>query len=259
MTQPEVLLESWRTASTRGGAGAAWAGPDAAQWWTPAVDALADALSGALPDEAVDPVSVAQTLGRQRAEAGVFLDSARRDVLNATTAAGCSLQLTAQLLDAVTLGWVDRTLDDYFTSACVDPLTELASLPYLMTRLAELYSEAELVGSDPRADYALVVVLASGRSDPLEAETQMISAQVAMRFAFTGGETLARIGPRSAVVLSRRTEPRFARALDALRRELAVARVENRLPGVRIWIESLPADRRDLPALVREINSATGW
>jgi hypothetical protein len=251
MTQPEALLESWRAASTHGGPGAAWGDADADQWWTPAVDALADALAGV----SVDAISVCQTLGRQRAAAGVFLDSARRDVLNASIVAGCSPGTTASLLDALTLGWVDRTLDDYFTSGCVDPMTELTSLPYLMTRLAEIYAEADFAGSVPREEYALVVVQAAERSDPLEAETQMIAAQVAMRFAFQGGETLARIGPHSAVVLTRRTEPRFARSLRVLREELGVARAESRLPGVRIWIESLPVQRQDLPVLFREINS----
>ena len=84
----------------------------------------------------------------------------------------------------------------------------------------------------------------------------MIAAQVAMRFAFNGGETLARIGPHCAVALSRRGEPRLGRSLGALRQELRIARIEHRLPGVRLWIESLPADRRDLPSLLRDIMGA---
>ena len=252
MTQQATLLASWRAASTERDGSTGWSDP--AQWWTPAVDAVADALAG----ETVDTVSACEALGRQRAAAGVFLDSARRDVLNAAVAAECSLTKTAALLDALTLGWVDRTLDDYFTDACVDPLTELTSIPYLMTRLAEIYSEAGVEDGVPVADYALVVVLAAERSDPLEAETQMIAAQVAMRMAFTGGETLARIGPHCALVLSRRREPRFARSLGMLREELGIARIERRLPGVRVWIESLPAERRDVPALLREINELGG-
>lgn len=249
MIEDRTLLASWRAASTQGPGGTHW--PDVSQWWTPAVDAVADALGG----ESVDAMSACQTLGRQRAAAGVFLDSARRDVLNAATVAGCSPGLTASLIDAVTLGWVDRTLDEYFTEACVDPLTELASLPYLMTRLIEIYAEAALTESDPSADYALVIVLAAERSDPIEAETQMIAAQVALRVAFEGGETLARIGPHAAVALAARTQPRFGTSLRRLRDELGIARAERRLPGVRIWIEALPADRGQLPAIFREINS----
>jgi hypothetical protein len=248
MTQQTSLLASWRAVSTNGDATLGWNDP--AQWWTPAVDAVADALSG----ESVDTTSACVELGRQRAAAGVFLDSARRDVLNAAVIAECSLTATASLLDAVTMGWVDRTLDDYFTDGCVDPLTELASIPYLLTRLAEIYSEASADDGVPHSDYALVVVMAAERSDPLETETQMIAIQVAMRIAFAGGETLARIGPHCAAVLGRRHEPRFAKSLVLLREELGIARIERRLPGVRIWIESLPADRHDVPGLLREIN-----
>ena len=250
MNRRTSLLTSWRSASVQGADADGWL--DGAQWWTPAVDALADALSG----EPVDPVSACRLLGSQRAAAGVFLDSARRDVLNAAMVAGCSPATSASLLDALTLGWVDRTLDDYFTDACVDPLTELASLPCLMARLAEVYAESTVTGVGPAELYALVVVLAAHRSDPLEAETQMIAAQLAMRVAFEGGETLARVGRHCAVVLCRRDEPRFGRSLRILRDEIGVARVENRLPGVRVWIEALPDGREQLPAVLREINSA---
>ena len=269
MEQQATLLASWRAASTQGDALADWI--DADQWWTPAVEALADALvgtSGGTSDGAsggasggtvggtVDAASACEALGRQRAAAGVFLDSARRDVLNATQVAGCSSGQTAELVDSLTLGWVDRTLDDYFTDACVDPLTELTSLPYLLTRLAEVYSEAQVTGADLRTEYALVVVMAAERSDPMETETQMIAAQVAMRAAFSGGETLARIGRHCAVVLSRRNEPRFGRSLARLRDQLALARVKQRLPGARMWVEALPSDRRAVPALLRELNAS---
>jgi hypothetical protein len=248
MKQQATLLASWRAASTQGDDVSDWI--DAEQWWTPAVDALADALAGA----PVDAESASEQLGRQRAAAGVFLDSARRDVMNATQAAGCSSHQTAALIDALTLGWVDRTLDDYFTGACVDPLTELTSMPYLLTRLAEIYAESRVSGVEPSSEYAFVVVLAGKRSDPIEAETQMIAAQVAMRSAFTGGETLARIGSHCGLVLARRGEPRFGQSLRILRDQLAVARVERRLPGVRVWIEALPAERHALPGLLREVS-----
>jgi hypothetical protein len=249
MINDSSLIASWRLASTESNENGQWG--DAEQWWTPAVDALADALVG----QPVDAASACEALGRQRAAAGVFLDAARLDVLNATRLAGCRPSVTAALVDALTLGWVDRTLDDYFTDACVDPLTELASLPYLMTRLAEIYAEAAMDESDPSVEFALVVVVAAERSDPLEAETQMIATQVALRLAFGGGETLARIGPRCAIALSRRHQPRFGRSLGVLRDELGIARAENRLPGARVWIESLPKDRDDLPSFLREINN----
>ncbi len=125
-----------------------------------------------------------------------------------------------------------------------------------MTRLAEIYAESQVTGAVASSEYAFVVVLTGTRSDPLEAETQMIAVQVAMRRAFSGGETLARVGAHCAVVLARRGEPRFGRSLRVLSDELAVARVEQRLPGVRVWIESLPAERQALPAVLREMSGS---
>jgi hypothetical protein len=253
MSPGSTLVASWCAASTRGLNTQAWG--DCDQWWTPAVEAVADALADAQAGApTVDVVSASESLGRQRAAAGIYLDSARRDVRNLAAIAGVSAEVTASLVDALTLGWVDRTLEGYFTDACVDALTELASLPYLLTRLVEIYAEGERIGVHPSESHALIVVLATGRSDPLEAETQMIAAQVAMRIAFAGGETLARIGPHCAAVLSPRLEPRFGASLCVLRDELRLARAERRLPGARMWVESLPQRRRDLPGLIHEIN-----
>jgi hypothetical protein len=123
MSRSGALVKDWRQASLS----AAW--PDSDQWWTPAVDAVADAIVGT----SGDAQAACQTLGRQRAAAGVFLDEARADVQVAARIAGLGSETTAELIDSLTLGWVDRTLDTFFTSACVDPITELASLPYLMT------------------------------------------------------------------------------------------------------------------------------
>ncbi len=248
MTRQATLLASWRAVSTQGQDRTGW--HDAEQWWTPAVDELVDAL---VADRSVAGVA-SEALGRQRAAAGVFLDSARQDLRNAAVVAGCSPAVTAELLDALTLGWVDHMLDGYFANSCLDPLTELVSSQYLVTRLAEIYAEAQLTGNDPTKDYALVIVQAAERSDPIEAATQLITAQIAMRLAFPGGETLARVGPRCGLVLCRREQPRFGQSLAILEGELSLARAERRLPGVRMWIEALPPDPYHLSALLRDIS-----
>jgi len=247
MTSIDGLLSSWRDASTQSVTTSVWIDGD--QWWTPAVDAVVDALAGL----AVDADAAARSLGRQRATTGVDLDTARLDVLNVARLAGATAAETAQLVDALTLGWVDGAFDSYFTDACVDPLTELASLPYLLTRLSELYAEGSLTGNHPIGRRALIVVAAAPRADPIEAETQLIAAQVAMRLAFAGGETLARVGPHCAVALADRREPRFSRSLRLLREELNIAHAERRLPNVRLWVEPLPALREDLPLLIGDL------
>ena len=125
MLRADALVKDWREASLS----SAWT--SAEDWWSPAVDAVADAILG----DAGDARAACESLGRHRAAEGVFLDEARADVMVAGVVAGLSSATTAELVDGLTIGWVDRTLDTFFTSACLDPMTELATLPYLMTRL----------------------------------------------------------------------------------------------------------------------------
>ncbi len=240
------LLASWRSASAAG----PWPGAD--QWWAPAVVALVDALG----DGPVHLRAAAEELGRQRAAAGVYLDQARADVEVAASIAGLGPAGCAHLVDALTLGWVDRTLDRCFTSGCVDPLTELATMPYLMTRLAEIYAEADFEEGGPPSGHALAVVRTAITGEPVESETYLITIGVAMRRAFRGGETLARIAPNCAVAVARRGI-RFPAALTQLRSDLDLAQLERRLPGTQVWFEALPPRLAEVPALLRELASRT--
>jgi len=223
---------------------------DPAAWWTPAAEAVADALSGrAGPDSA----AASNALGRQRASAGVFLDEARTDLLVAARMAGLGRADRATIVDALTLGWTDRTLETLFTADCVDPLTELATPGYLVTRLRELYAEASWTGEPVARDYALVVVRLAPVSEVLEAETQMILAQTALRAVFPGGQTLARVTPHCVVVLARRREPALGRSLREASAELELAVDEGRLRTSRIWLETLPREFSGLAGLLRQL------
>ena len=244
MTRSGSLINDWRRTSLS----TSWAHSE--QWWTPAVAAVAEAILSTTGD----PRAACETLGRQRAAAGVFLDEARADVLVAAKIAGLGSARAAQLVDGLTIGWVDRTLDTFFTSACVDPITELASLPYLTTRLTEVYAHARSRQVDVTEETAFVVVQALSGGDVLEWEMQMVVVQNALRSAFNAGETLARVGPQCAVALVSRSEPGLTQSLIALRGELDLARTENRLRHPRLWVERLPADLNDLPALLRQLN-----
>jgi hypothetical protein len=239
-----LLVRDWRRASLS----AAWTQSE--QWWTPAVDAVAEAILGSTGDAR----AACETLGRHRASAGVYLDEARADVLVAARVAGLGSMPTAQLVDGLTIGWVDRTLDSFFISACVDPVTELASLPYLMTRLTEIYADADARSVVVADAHAFVVVQTLLSGDLLETEMQMVVVQRALRLAFRGGETLARIGPQCAVAVVSRAEPALSYALGGLRRELERARSREHLRRTRMWVERLPTDRYDLPGLIRELN-----
>jgi GGDEF domain-containing protein len=237
-----LLQRDWRHASLSIGR------TDPASWWTPAVDAVADGIG----DRLVDLPAACAALGRQRAEAGVFLDEARADLLVAATIASLPQPMVHDLLDALTLGWVESMLDLH-GSSCVDPLTELTSIDYLTTRLAEIHAEARLDGRLGCDTHVLVVVQIARTPDPMVRETHLITVQTALRSAFRGGETLARIGAHCAVAVAGRAPERLHASLASLRTELAIAERERRLSIPRIWLESIPADLAVVPALLREI------
>jgi len=238
------LLTQWRQESLA----TFWSEP--AAWWTPAIEAVADALTGRTgPDSA----AASNALGGQRAAAGVFLDEARTDLLIAARVARLERADRATIIDALTLGWTNRTLDTVFTVDCVDPLTELATPGYLVTRLDELYAEASWTGEPVAQGYALVVVRLAPVSERLEAETQMILAQTALRAVFPAGQTLARVTPHCVGVLARRREPMLSRSLRDAAAELELAVQEHRLRSYRIWLETLPPEFSQLPALLRQL------
>jgi hypothetical protein len=263
MTTALVFMRQWQQASLS----ESWTG--ASQWWSPAVDAVAEALadrdthrdthgnthrgSHREDDRDCDARAASAALGRDRADAGVFLDEARADLETATRVARVMPGETAQLLDALTVGWVDRTLDTYYVAGCVDPLTELASMPYLLARLSELYAEAGFRDTCVADSHALVAVDIADVADPLESEVQLIALQSAMRAAFRGGETLARVGRSTAVALVARSEPRLSKSLLVLRIELQLGRAEQRLGNPRMWLERLPSERSAVPAALRTI------
>ena len=244
MSRSGTLVRDWRAVSLS----TTWS--DAEEWWTPAIDAVADAILGSSGDAR----AACETLGRHRAAAGVFLDEARADVMVAGRVAGLNSASIAELVDGLTIGWVDRTLDTLFTSACVDSMTELASLPYLMTRLTELYASAAARGTRVPDEHAFVVVQVLMAGDLMQSETQMVIIQRALRAAFHAGETLARIGPQCAIALVSRGEPALSCALGQLRISLETARANDRIRRHRMWLERLPYQRDSLPALIRELN-----
>jgi hypothetical protein len=244
MSRSGSLVNDWRQASLS----SAWS--NAEEWWTPAIDAVAEAIVGASGAAR----AACETLGNHRAASGVFLDEARADVMIAGRVAGLSSASTAVLVDGLTLGWVDRTLDTFFTSACVDPMTELATLPYLMTRLSELYASASARGVDIADEHAFVVVQVLAAADVMQSEMQMIIIQGALRGAFGAGETLARIGPNTAVAVVSRAEPALRDALGWLRIVLNQARSADQIRRHRMWLERLPRQRDHLPSLIRQLN-----
>lgn len=246
MTRSGVLRRNWYRASVN----SSWS--ETCEWWTSAVDAVTDALTDGKPDAR----AACEALGRQRAEAGVFLDEARADIRMAAQVAGLNPAATAELVDGLTIGWVEHAMDGFFAAPCMDPLTELASVPYLLTRLDEIRADARVRGELVELTHTFTVVKTAPTADAVERETHMITVQIALRTAFPGGITLARIGPNCAVALVPSTDTgALSESLAVLQAEIDAAITEGRLPRTRTWLERLPHERSAMPALLRELNA----
>jgi hypothetical protein len=247
-----VLRRRWRSASLDAG----WTVPG--DWWVPAVDAVAEAVG-----DGRDATPSCARLGRARAEAGVGLDEALADlaalhtVLGPGGAGGPREEGSARgaeavpaagpfgLVRALALGWAEVACAPAGAGGCEDPMTGLVTLPYLRTRLGEVYREAERLGVPASGAGAFVVtdpgelVPAAGVPPDLARLGRELTVAESVRAVFSGGETLCGLGPSRVLALVARG-PDLAARVAALRRLLA-----DRLPPVtrpaRVWVEGLPA------------------
>jgi hypothetical protein len=222
---------------------------DPAEWHTPAVDAICDAFFF----DATRLQASCRLLGEHRAHIGVPLDDARADIAVGARAVRAAELVQAQAVDALTLGWTTYIVDHLVARAARDPLTEFASLGYLVSRLDEIYAEAALNEESVAETYVLVVVGTRPAPDRLVAQTRMITLNSALRYAFVGGETLVSIGGARVVALTVRAQPRLSDSLAVLRSELRIARSERRLPATRLWLLQLPRQRTELGATLRDL------
>ncbi len=150
---------------------------------------------------------------------------------------------------AVGRAWSDATLTHLHQLACEDPLTGLASLAHVRSRLSELY-RGELRGlGHVRDTHALVVAelpssrledSASGAEErqALTRAMRLTDLGEAARTVFSGPETIGRLGPDRVVVVAQRDDNLGQRV--ALMRRMARTLYGGDL-GVRVWIEGLPS------------------
>ena len=217
------IRERWREASLAAG----WAFPG--DWWTPAVEALVEAVREAAP---LEPPSA--ELGRSRAAAGVELNEVFDDLDALFTELPGDADDCRGVIRAAALGWADVTCSMLAASACEDPLSRLTTAAYLRTRLGELYREASRGGTQAGRTHALVVVRADQRAG-LAGLTGGLRLAESLRAVFSGGETLCAAGRSHTLALVQR-EPSLAGRIAALR--ALFGELEQRI--LRIWVEALP-------------------
>ena len=151
-----------------------------------------------------------------------------------------------RFVGAIAEGWAEESVSQFARSGCEDPLSGMATLPYLRTRLAEVYREAEQRGTSPAETHRLLVVGLPRRPDPWRRLVLPILVGRDLRAAFPGGETLAlaKPGPAIALVPARRDLPlRYAR----LRRNIQAAF------GTQICMTPLPGRLTEALRLVDEL------
>lgn len=253
--EPAALSRAWWAASA-----ARWLREG--DWWAPAVDDVAAALTAACGTGAMT-LEAFSRLGTARGDAGVGLSEAVEDL--------CALYTLLPegapplpVVRAFVESWVESWFASLRAVTCVDPLTGLATAAYLRTRLAEVYREGERCGVPVSRSHALVVVTTPGWSRrggrqssggprrggrPRRALRRILVGD-GVKTAFSGGETFASIADHVVVGLVPRTAG-LAGTVQGLRAWLSeLAMIPDH---TRVWIEGLPEDLPLAYVLLRDL------
>jgi GGDEF domain-containing protein len=216
-------------------------------WWTSTAEAVADALAARR-----DPGPACLEFGRRYAEDGASLPETLDRLVRLYAAAG-RREPPYDAVHTVSVAWAEESLQFLHAMSCEDPLTGLATLAHVRTRLDDLYREAERSARPLPTTHALLVVdIANDEVDPWDRALRLRAASQCLRAVFSGGETIGRAcGTRALAVVDRRSD--LPRAAECLRRLL----LERRLGGSpRIWVEGLPHSADSAARLLDELARA---
>lgn len=215
----------------------------------PGFDAVGEALASGW-----SPVAACAEVGRALARDGASLGEALSG-LCATYEAVAQASPDFQAVEAMSVAWSDVTLDFLHEVTCEDPLTGLATIPHLRTRLTEVYRDAARTGIGVAVSHALLVVDLSAGTVPagphaaFSRALRLAGVADVVRTAFAGEETIARAGSDRVVALVRRT-PLLGQGV-AVTRELLTDLEPSAQP--RVWVEGLPGRPAMLMPLLREV------
>jgi len=226
---------------------------------------LPDDVRDALPMrfEAVGEALVARTdviaacavVGRNVARDGAALGEALSG-LRSTYHLVLGTTPAFEAAEALSVAWSEATLEYLHDLSCEDPLTGLASLAHVRTRLDEIYREAELTDVGVPRSHALVIVELCFRESlalPGHGFTRalrLVQVTEAMRAVYSGGQTLGRLGlDRAAAVVPRSCD--LGVSVSLLRDFLADLDLGS--ADVRVWIEGLPASADSATRLLDDL------
>ena len=200
-------------------------------------EAVAEALASGS-----DAAGACSVVGRDVARDGAALAEALSG-LRRTYQLVLGTTPTFEATEALSVAWSDATLEYLHDLSCEDPLTGLASLAHVRSRLGEIYREAELTDVQVSRSHALVIVELVFRSafgEPGHHFTRamrLVQVTEALRAVFSGGQTLGRLGLDRAVAIVPRTAD-LGVSVALLREFIADLDLGN--ADVRVWIEGLP-------------------
>ncbi len=202
------------------------------------------------------PVAAAcSVVGRDVARDGAALGEALSG-LRATYDLVLGTSPTFEAAEALSVAWSDATLEYLHDLSCEDPLTGLASLAHVRSRLDEIYREAELTDVAVPRSHALVVVELCFRAasvDPAHRFTRamrLVQVTEALRAVYSGGQTLGRLGLDRAVAVVPRGGDLGTSV--ALLREL-LGDLDLGEMDLRVWIEGLPGAAESASRLLDDL------
>jgi GGDEF domain-containing protein len=214
-----------------------------------------EAVAEALVSRA-DLIAACTVVGRDVARDGAALGEAL-DALRTTYQMVRGNLPDFEATQALSVAWSEATLEYLHDLSCEDPLTGLASLAHVRSRLDEIYREAELTDVGVSGSHALVVVELSFR-DPVGVPghhftraMRLVQVAEATRAVYSGGQTLGRLGLDRAVAVVPRTVD-LGMSVSLLRD--FVADLDLGDADARVWIEGLPSSAGSASRLLDELS-----
>ena len=196
-------------------------------------------------------------LGWQLAQDGASLQEVL-DGLRATSLAVLAEEPRFEDIAALCAAWSESTLAYLHQMSCEDPMTGLASLAHVRTRLSELYRGELRAEGSTQERFALVVAdlpddgtgLGPAADGHLTRAMRLARLGDAARTVFAGTETLGRLGENRIVVVVARSS-RLGRRVALLRRLLDQLDLSGQ--PARCWIEGLPPTDDGAASLLDEL------
>ncbi|GAA1119422.1 hypothetical protein [Nocardiopsis composta] len=207
-----------------------WDPPD--DWWTPVVDHICEAAV-----RGGDLVPGCLRFGQARARSGVDIGATITDFAALTDVLGWP-EPPLPLVRALAEGWVDGGRS---TEECQDPLTGLATVAFLRTRIGELYR-----GGAQAGEHRLVIVALDPTADPWRRTAQLIVLGHELNRYFVRAESIALLSRTRLAVLTEASADLAERARH-LRENIC------REHGAELWTVPLPDRPEEARALLNDI------